>query len=80
MGPGDLAAQVEQAFVNVGTVLAAVGGSFDDVCKLTLYLVDWTVLPGAIAAAGGRTQGRTSLEHEAASQDRSPQRDQFAGW
>jgi enamine deaminase RidA (YjgF/YER057c/UK114 family) len=41
VGAGDLAAQVEQAYVNVGTALAAVGGSFDDVAKLTLYVVDW---------------------------------------
>ena len=42
VGAGDLAAQVEQAYLNVATALAAVGGSFDDVAKLTLYLVDWT--------------------------------------
>ncbi len=42
VGAGDLAAQVEQAYLNIGTALAAVGGSFDDVAKLTLYLVDWT--------------------------------------
>ncbi|MEV6875269.1 RidA family protein [Amycolatopsis sp. NPDC051128] len=39
---GDLAAQVEQAYVNVGTALAAAGGSFDDMAKLTIYAVDWT--------------------------------------
>jgi enamine deaminase RidA (YjgF/YER057c/UK114 family) len=38
----DLAAQVEQAYVNVGAALAAAGGSFDDVAKLTIYAVDWT--------------------------------------
>ncbi len=42
VGTGDLAAQVEQAYLNVATALAAVGGSFDDVAKLTLYLVDWS--------------------------------------
>lgn len=42
VGAGDLAAQVEQAYLNVGTALAAVGGGFDDVAKLTLYLVDWS--------------------------------------
>ncbi len=42
VGEGDLAAQVEQAYVNVGTALAAVGGTFDDVAKLTVYVVDWT--------------------------------------
>ena len=42
VGAGDLAAQVEQAYVNVATALAAVGGSFDDVAKLTVYVVDWS--------------------------------------
>ncbi|MET9558545.1 Rid family hydrolase [Streptomyces sp. NPDC006645] len=40
--PGDLAAQVEQCYLNVGTALAGVGGSFADVAKLTVYVVDWT--------------------------------------
>nr|WP_240197373.1 RidA family protein [Nonomuraea lactucae] len=42
VGKGDLAAQVEQCYLNVATALAEVGGSFDDVTKLTVYLVDWT--------------------------------------
>ncbi|MFG2631784.1 RidA family protein [Streptomyces sp. NPDC048473] len=42
VGEGDLAAQVEQCYLNIGTGLAAVGGSFDDVAKLTVYVVDWT--------------------------------------
>lgn len=41
VGEGDLAAQVEQAYLNIGTALAEVGGSFDDVAKLTVYIVDW---------------------------------------
>ncbi|WP_433366287.1 RidA family protein [Streptosporangium sp. CA-115845] len=42
VGEGDLAAQVEQCCLNIGTALAEVGGSYDDVAKLTAYLVDWT--------------------------------------
>ncbi|MFI7357782.1 RidA family protein [Streptomyces avidinii] len=42
VGEGDLAAQVEQCYLNVATALAGAGGSFDDVAKLTLYVVDWT--------------------------------------
>ena len=42
MGAGDLAAQVEQAYLNVATALASVGGSFADVAKLTVYVVDWS--------------------------------------
>ncbi len=42
MGQGDFAAQVEQCYLNISTALAAVGGSFDDVAKLTVYVVDWS--------------------------------------
>ncbi|GII96447.1 RidA family protein [Sinosporangium siamense] len=42
VGEGDLAAQVEQAYLNIVTALAGVGGSFDDVAKLTVYVVEWT--------------------------------------
>ncbi|MFI8074480.1 RidA family protein [Streptomyces sp. NPDC086033] len=42
IGEGDLTAQVEQCYVNIGTALAEAGGSFDDVAKLTFHVVDWT--------------------------------------
>ncbi|XRQ06185.1 RidA family protein [Actinomadura welshii] len=42
VGVGDLAAQVEQCYLNIGTALAGVGATFDDVAKLTVYIVDWT--------------------------------------
>ncbi|MDQ0758851.1 RidA family protein [Streptomyces canus] len=42
IGEGDLAAQVEQCYLNIGTALAEAGGSFDDVAKLTVHVVDWT--------------------------------------
>lgn len=42
VGEGDLAAQVEQCYLNIATALAAVGGSFADVVKLTVYVVDWS--------------------------------------
>ncbi|RJL23012.1 RidA family protein [Bailinhaonella thermotolerans] len=42
VGEGDLAAQVEQCYLNVATALAEAGGSFDDVAKLTIYVVDWS--------------------------------------
>ena len=63
VGTGDLAAQVEQAYLNVATALAAVGGSFDDVAKLTVYVVDWT--PDKLAALGegvGRVAGRLGVD------------------
>ncbi|MFD6230290.1 RidA family protein [Streptomyces sp. NPDC060232] len=42
VGQGDLAAQVEQCYLNVAAALAGAGGSFDDVARLTVYVVDWT--------------------------------------
>lgn len=57
VGAGDLAAQVEQCYLNIGTALAGAGGSFDDVAKLTVCVVDWTpdkmeqFLEGAARAA-----------------------------
>ncbi|MFG2131325.1 RidA family protein [Streptomyces sp. NPDC048751] len=42
VGEGDLAAQVERCYLNIATALAAAGASFDDVAKLTAYVVDWT--------------------------------------
>lgn len=57
VGEGDLAAQVERCYVNVGTALAAAGASFDDVAKLNFYVVDWnpdkmpTLLEGVSRAA-----------------------------
>jgi enamine deaminase RidA (YjgF/YER057c/UK114 family) len=43
VGEGDLAAQAEQCYLNIGTALTEIGGSFDDVAKLTVYVVDWTL-------------------------------------
>lgn len=50
VGAGDLAAQVEQCYLNIATALAEVGGSFGDVAKLTIYVVDWT--PGKMPLLG----------------------------
>ena len=43
MGAGDLVAQTEQAYLNVGTALAAAGATFDDVLRLNVYAVDWSL-------------------------------------
>jgi enamine deaminase RidA (YjgF/YER057c/UK114 family) len=57
VGTGDLAAQVEQALTNVVIAVDAVGGTFADVAKLNVYVVDWTpdkleqVVAGAARAA-----------------------------
>lgn len=50
VGPADLGAQVEQALVNVNTAIVGVGGTFADVAKLTIYVVDWS--PDKMAAFG----------------------------
>jgi enamine deaminase RidA (YjgF/YER057c/UK114 family) len=60
VGEGDLAAQVEQAYLNIGTGLAAIGGSFDNVAKLTAYVVDWS--PDKMALLGeGVTRAAAKL-------------------
>jgi enamine deaminase RidA (YjgF/YER057c/UK114 family) len=62
VGAGDLAAQVEQAHLNVATALGAVGGSFEDVAKLTLYVVDWNESKLAGLGEGvGRAAARLGL-------------------
>ncbi|MBA2283285.1 MAG: RidA family protein [Acidimicrobiia bacterium] len=50
VGAGDLAAQVEQAIRNLDTGITAAGGSFADIAKLTIYVVDWS--PEKMAALG----------------------------
>ncbi|MCB0999435.1 MAG: RidA family protein [Acidimicrobiales bacterium] len=50
VGGDDLAAQTEQAFRNVAIAIESVGGSFDDIAKLTVYVVDWS--PEKMAALG----------------------------
>ena len=63
VGVGDLAAQVEQAYLNVAAGVAAAGGSFDDVAKLTLYVVDWSEekLP-ALGEGVGRVAARLGVD------------------
>ena len=50
VGAGDLAAQTEQAFRNVATAIEAAGGSFADIAKLNVYVVDWS--PEKMGALG----------------------------
>jgi enamine deaminase RidA (YjgF/YER057c/UK114 family) len=42
VGADDFAAQVEQALLNVDTAVRAAGGTFADIAKLTIYVVDWS--------------------------------------
>jgi enamine deaminase RidA (YjgF/YER057c/UK114 family) len=50
VGDGDLAAQVEQCYENVGAALAAAGATFADVAKFTVYATDLS--PAALQAFG----------------------------
>jgi enamine deaminase RidA (YjgF/YER057c/UK114 family) len=50
VGAGDLALQTDQAFRNVATAIEAAGGSFADIAKLNVYVVNWT--PDKMAALG----------------------------
>ena len=70
VGAGDLAAQIEQCLRNVATALAGVGATLEDVAKLTVHVVDWSldmypaVLDGiarASAALGASTLAPASL-------------------
>jgi enamine deaminase RidA (YjgF/YER057c/UK114 family) len=45
VGPGDIRAQARQVFDNLRTALQAVGAGFEQVVKLTYYVVDATQLP-----------------------------------
>jgi enamine deaminase RidA (YjgF/YER057c/UK114 family) len=45
VGPGDIRAQARQVFDNLQAALQAVGAGFEQVVKLTYYLLDATQLP-----------------------------------
>src|SRR5579871_2102351 len=49
VGAGDTVAQARQVFENLRLALAGAGASFDDVVKLTYYLVDAADLPSVRA-------------------------------
>ncbi|GJF30444.1 enamine deaminase RidA [Kitasatospora sp. NE20-6] len=49
VGEGDPAAQARQVFTNMRACLAAAGGTFDDVVKLTVHLTDMAHLAEVLA-------------------------------
>lgn len=62
VGTGDVAAQVEQCYVNVAAALAEAGATFDDVVKLTIYTTQMT--PESLQAFGegiGRACARLGM-------------------
>ena len=50
VGEGDAAAQVEQVFRNLRTVVEASGGTLDDIVKLNIYVTDAAHRPAVVAA------------------------------
>lgn len=63
VGAGDLAAQVEQALRNVNTAVTAVGGTFADVAKLTVYVVNWSQeMLGALGEGVGRASAALGID------------------
>jgi enamine deaminase RidA (YjgF/YER057c/UK114 family) len=50
VGAGDAAAQTEQAFQNLRTVVEACGGSMDDIVKITVFVTDPALRPAVVAA------------------------------
>ena len=53
VGENDVAAQVEQVFANLRSVVSACGGTLDDVVKITIYVTNASYRP-AVAAARQR--------------------------
>ena len=45
VGDGDCAAQLRQCFMNVESILAAVGGRLEDIVSLTIFFLDRGDLP-----------------------------------
>ena len=50
VGAGDAAAQTEQVFRNLKTVVEAAGGTMQDIVKLTIYVTDAAYRPAIVAA------------------------------
>ncbi len=52
VGKGDLAAQVEQAYLNVAAAVTDAGGTLDNIAKLTIYIADWNLDKMALVEEG----------------------------
>ena len=51
IGGDDLGAQMAKTLENIGIALAEVGATLDDVCRLTIYIVDYN--PGMLDTIAG---------------------------
>jgi 2-iminobutanoate/2-iminopropanoate deaminase len=45
VGPGDFKSQAEQVFANLNRALTAAGATFENVVKITIFMVDMSHLP-----------------------------------
>lgn len=54
VGKGDLAAQSEQAYLNVAAALRGLGASTDDITHVTVYVVGYTPATGKQVMEGRR--------------------------
>jgi enamine deaminase RidA (YjgF/YER057c/UK114 family) len=54
IGKGDLAAQSEQAYLNVAQALRGLGASTDDITQVTVYVVDYSPAAGKQVMEGRR--------------------------
>jgi enamine deaminase RidA (YjgF/YER057c/UK114 family) len=54
IGKGDLAAQSEQAYLNVATALLGLGASTEDITHVTVYVVGYTPAAGKQVMEGRR--------------------------
>jgi len=50
VGEGDVAAQTEQVFRNLRSVVEGAGGTMDDIVKITIYVTDAAYRPAVTAA------------------------------
>lgn len=50
VGPGDPAAQTQQALKNIGAILAKVGAGFEDILRCKVYLTDFRYFDATRAA------------------------------
>ena len=54
VGKGDLAAQAEQAYLNVAKALSGLGAGMDDLTQVTVYVVGYTPAAGKQVMEGRR--------------------------
>jgi len=54
VGKGDLAAQSEQAYLNVATALQGLGAGVDDITHVTVYVVGYNPETGKLVMEGRR--------------------------